>query len=207
VTSPGPDRPRGRFVLATVAAAAFLVLTVLVAVDATQDLDVAARDWFRPDDVWGRTQIRVDVVVEGLKPRNLAAVLVLVAAVVSLRRRSWRPAAYAALLAGVAGGLTFLTKLALERSDPHHEMTAVGGSYPSGHMVSVLVCLGGSLLVARRCSHWWEWLVVGLLTLAMGLSLLFQAAHWLTDVVGGGLLGIVVVAVASAWTIRQPYRR
>ena len=204
MTSPGPDRSRRRYGLAAAAAAAFLVLTVLVATHATKDLDVAARDYFRPDDVWGQTQMRVDVIVEGLKPRNMVALLALVTAATSLRRRSWRPTAYAALLAGVTGGLTLLTKLALERSDPHQEMTAVGGSYPSGHMVSVLVCLGGSVLLVHSRSHWWEWLVVGLVALAMGFSLLFQAAHWLTDVLGGTLLGLVIVAVASGWTLRDP---
>ena len=63
-------------------------------------------------------------------------------------------------------------------------MSAVGGSFPSGHMVSVLVCLGGALLVVQQRPRWWEWVLVGLVDLAMGLSLLLQAAHWLTDVVG-----------------------
>lgn len=199
MTSLGPDRSRGWFVLAAVAAVAFLVLTVLVATDATQDLDVDARDYFRPDDVWGTTQIRVDVIVEGLKPRNVAPLLVLVAVAVSLRRKSWRPAVFAGLLAGVAGVLTMLTKVILERPDPHDDMSAVGGSFPSGHMVSVLICLGGALLVVQQRPRWWEWVLVGLVDLAMGLSLLLQAAHWLTDVVGGLLLGVAVLAAAIGW--------
>ncbi len=198
MTSPGADRSRGPFLLAAASAVAFLVLTVLVATHATQHLDVAARDRFRPDDVWGTTQMRVDLIVEGLKPRNLLPVFALVVAVCCLRRRSWRPAVHAAVLACVAGALTMLTKVLLERPDPHHEMSAVGGSFPSGHMVSVLIFLGGALLVLQRRPPWWEWLLVGLVDLAMGLSLLLQAAHWLTDVVGGALLGVAVLATAVA---------
>ncbi len=199
MTPPGPDRSRGWFLLAAAAALAFLVLTVLVGTHTTQDLDVAARDHFRPDDVWGTTQVRVDVIVEGLKPRNLAPLLVLVALAVSLRRGSWRPAVYAVVLAGVAGSLTLLVKHLLERADPHHEMSAVGGSYPSGHMVSVLICLGGTFLLVQERPRWWAWVLVGLVDLAMGLSLLLQAAHWLTDVVGGLLLGVTVLATAIGW--------
>lgn len=207
MTSLGPGRPRGWFVLAAVAAVAFLVLTVLVAADATRDLDVAARDWFRPDDVWGQTQIRVDVVVEGLKPRNMVPFLALVAVVACVRRRSWRPAAYVALLAGVAGALTMATKVIVERPDPHQDMTAVGGSYPSGHTVTVLVCLGAALLVLQQRPRWWEWVVVVLAGTGMGLALLLQAAHWLTDVVGGLLLGVAVLVAAVALRLRGTDRR
>lgn len=207
MTSPGPDRSRGWFWLAAVAAVAFLVLTVLVATGATQDLDVAARDYFRPDDVWGTTQIRVDVVVEGLKPRNMVPLLALVALVACVWRRSWRPAAYAVLLAGAVGVLTMVTKVVVERPDPHQDMTALGGSYPSGHTVTVLVCLGGAILVLQQRPRWWEWVLVGLAGVAMGIALLLQAAHWFTDVVGGLLLGLAVLATAMGLRVRGSDRR
>jgi membrane-associated phospholipid phosphatase len=200
-------RARGLFVLAGVAAVTFVVLTVLVAAHATRDLDVAARDYFRPDDVWGTTQIRVDVVVEGLKPRNMVPLLGLAALLACLRRRSWRPAAYAVLLAGVAGAVTMLTKVLLERPDPHQDMTAVGGSYPSGHTVTVLICLGGAILVLQQRPRWWEWAVVWVAGVGMGLALLLQAAHWLTDVLGGLLLALAVLAAATGLRVRGTDRR
>ena len=197
-----PDRSRVLFVLAAVAAAAFIVLTVLVAAGATRDLDVAARDHFRPHDVWGTTQMRVDVLVEGLKPSKVVPLLALVTVVACVRNRSWRPAVYAVLLAGVAGTLTMITKVVVERPDPHQDMTAVGGSFPSGHTVAVLVCLGTALLLLQERPRWWEWVAVGLVGLAMGLSLLLQAAHWFTDVLGGLLLGLVVLATAVGLRVR-----
>jgi len=196
VTPSRPDRSRGLFVLAAVAAAAFVVLAVLVAAHATQDLDVAIRNRFRPHDVWGTTQMRVDVIVEGLKPSKMVPLLALVAVVACVRHRSWRPAVYAALLAGVAGTLTIVTKVIVGRPDPHQDMTAVGGSFPSGHTVTVLVCLGCAILLLQERPRWWEWVVVGLVGVAMGLSLLLQAAHWFTDVVGALLLGVAVLAAA-----------
>ena len=202
MTPSRPDRSRGLFVLAAVAATAFVVLAVLVATHATQDLDVAARNHFRPHDVWGTTQMRVDVIVEGLKPSKMLPLLALVAVVACVRARSWRPAAYAALLGGVTGALTMLTKVIVERPDPHQDMTAVGGSFPSGHTVTVLVCLGGAILLVQELPRWWEWAVVGLVGVAMGLSLLLQAAHWFTDVLGGLLLGLTVLAAAVGLRLR-----
>jgi membrane-associated phospholipid phosphatase len=202
VTPSRPDRSRGLFVLAAIAATAYVVLAVLVAAHATQDLDVAARNHFRPHDVWGTTQMRVDVVVEGLKPSKMLPLLALVAVVACVRSRSWRPAAYAALLAGVTGVLTMVTKVIVGRPDPHQDMTAVGGSFPSGHTVTVLICLGGAILLLQERPRWWEWAVVGLVGVAMGLSLLLQAAHWFTDVLGGLLLGLAVLAAAVGLRVR-----
>jgi membrane-associated phospholipid phosphatase len=191
-------------VVAILAATAFVLLTVLVATGSTQHLDVAARERFRPDDVWGRTQLRADVVVEGIKPRNIAPVLALVGLGTSLWRRSWRPALYALLIGFVAGTLALVTKLLLGRPNPHYEMDGVGGAFPSGHMVSVLVCLGGAVLVLRTGSRWWEWLAVTTVGLCMAVSLLLQAAHWLTDVVGGALLATAVLAAMSLSVLREP---
>ena len=198
---------RGPMTLALLGAAALVVLSVLVATRTTQDIDVAVRDLLRPDDEWGEVQMRVDVVVEGLKPRNIAVLLALIGLVASLVHSSWRPALYTALVAGLAGALTLLIKLALERTDPHHDMTAVGGSFPSGHTMSVLVCFGLVVLLVRDRSRWWEWAFVALVGLAMGLSLLIQAAHWFTDVVGGFLVALTVMAAASTLRLREPRRR
>lgn len=191
------SRSRGPVALAIIGAASFVMLAVLVATHATQGFDDAARGFFRPHDEWGQLQLRADVVVEGLKPRNIAPLLALVAIVVSLRRSSWRPVVYAATIGGAAGLLTVLSKLLLERPDTHNDVTWAGGSFPSGHTMSVLVFLGFVVLVWHERSRWWEWVVVTLVGLGMGLSLLVQAAHWFTDVIGGLLLALTVLATAA----------
>ena len=62
---------RGATLLAIITGLAFVVLAVFVEVGATHPLDVAMREFFRPGDVWGDTQIRVDIMVEGLKPTRV----------------------------------------------------------------------------------------------------------------------------------------
>jgi membrane-associated phospholipid phosphatase len=193
--------------LAVIGAATFVALSVLVATHVTHDLDDAAREYFRPNDVWGPTQIRADVIVEGLKPIYVAPVLVLVGVGVSLWRRSWWPAAFASLIILATGALTVLTKLLLQRPDTHNHLTWTGGSFPSGHTAALLVCVGGAVLIMRERSRWWEWVTVALVGLAMGVALLLQAAHWFTDVAGGVLLAVTVLAAASVFDLRRRARR
>jgi membrane-associated phospholipid phosphatase len=108
------------------------------------------------------------------------------------------------LIGGSAVVLTSVVKLILGRPDANGQVAAHSGSFPSGHTVGVLVCLGGSLLVVRERTRWWEWVVVGLVGLAMGTALLVERAHWFTDVVGGALLATALLAVASQSRLRRP---
>lgn len=193
-------------------AALFVVLHLLVSGHVTDHLDVAVRDWLRPGDEWERAQVRAEVVARTMAPRNAFGVLVLAGLVSGLIRRSWRPAAVAVLLVGSAGVLTVLTKVAVRRTDPHDELTSMG-SFPSGHMVAIVVCAGGVLLISHEHARWAPNLVgnrivgtgvvgIGLvgtvLVGAMSVALLLQATHWLTDVVGGALLALAVLGGVSA---------
>lgn len=189
---------RGAVTLAWAAAAGFLLLTVLVAAGASVTVDSAAREAFRPHDAWGAAQVVTRPVIDGLEPRRAFALLVLVAFAMALARRSWRPLATAALAIGTASAATLLTKYAVGRTDPHLDIYG-GGSYPSGHMVADIVTAGCILLLLVSRARWWMWLsVVAPVGLAMALAMLFTAAHWLTDLVGGALLSVVVLAVLSA---------
>jgi membrane-associated phospholipid phosphatase len=201
-----PIRSRGPVLLAALAFACYVLLAVLVAREATASFDAAARGFFRPDNEWGPLQLRADVVVEGLKPRTIAVLFPLAAAVVALHRRSWRPVLYAAAISCLTAAATLLTKLALRRPDTHDVVTQHGGSFPSGHTVTMLVAIGALLLMVRVRTRWWQWTPVVLAGLTMGFCLLVQAAHWFTDVVGGLLLGVAVLAAVSVWPLREPSR-
>jgi membrane-associated phospholipid phosphatase len=198
---------RGPALLAAVALACYVTLTVVVATRATQGLDAVAREFFRPHDEWGPTQVRADVVVEGLKPRNIAVLVPVVGVLAALYRRSWRPLVYVAGVAGLTGLVAVGTKLLLLRPDTHGMVLDYGGSYPSGHAIAVMVSLGTAVLVLTSRSRWWQWVLVGLAGLGMSLALLVQATHWLTDVLGGLLLAVAVLAAASRWPLRSPVSR
>lgn len=183
--------------------AAFAVLTLLVEIGATRLVDVAARDFFRPDDVWGPVQIRVDTVVEGLEPARVLPVYAALVTLLAWSRRSWRPMVHALALLAAAGLPALLVKRTMARTDPHGDLSSIG-SFPSGHVLVLLVCLAGAVLLVRQEPRWWQWALVAMVDLAMAGSLLLQAAHWLTDVVGGALLGVAALASTAHLLARAP---
>lgn len=195
--SPWPRRT------ALAAGAAYVVLTVLVAGEVTQALDTRAVEWFRPDGEWGRTQAVLEPIIDFFEPRRIFVFLAVVGGLVSLRRASLWPGVYAALVALAVIGLTLATKFALQRPDPRGEMSGIGGSYPSGHVAALLVCLGCCALILWQRSRWWHWGTVALFGLAMVAALLFTAAHWPTDALGGALLAVALLAGASTFSLRS----
>ena len=194
-----PMRTRPALLMAVVAAVGFAVTTALVVADGTQGLDDRIRHLFRPHDEWGPTQLKYDHVVEGLSPEHLLIVVVLGTLVAVAVRRSWAPLLLVAPTLTLTFCTTWLVKVGLDRPDPNGGIADTGGSYPSGHMVFLIVC-GGlcAMLLARRPATW-AWCVLGALAGLMALSLLATTAHWLSDVVGGAFLGVAVTATALAW--------
>ncbi|KHL10335.1 membrane-associated phospholipid phosphatase [Mumia flava] len=206
MTTPArPAAARGRAAAACAigCALAFVVLATAVAAGATQGVDDRVRQVFRPDDVWGVTQLRVDVLVEGLQPRNALLVAAVVTVAAAWAQRSWRPVGLAALVVGPAGVVVLGVKELIEHPDPHGLTPGFGGSFPSGHVAALLVCSGLVVLLLGLGSRWTAWLVVALLGAAMALALLLQAAHWASDVLGGALVGAAGLATTTAVLARR----
>ena len=187
-----------RWWMALGSAGAFTALAVAVHLGLLNTFDSIVREWARPHDVWGSAQLRADLVVEGLRSAVLAALLAAFTVAYCMRRRSWRPAALVGGVGLATVALTVATKTAVRHPDPHGLLGTNGGSFPSGHMIAVIVCLGLPVLVAQPRPGRWIWLIPALGGSLMGACLLLQAAHWATDVVGGGLLSIGVLAVTTA---------
>jgi membrane-associated phospholipid phosphatase len=178
-------------------AAAFAALAVSVRLGLMNAMDLIIRDWARPNDVWGPAQQWSDVVVEGLRPAVLAALLAALTLAYSVKQRSLKPLAFVAGVGLATVTVSVATKIAVGRLNPHGMMGEDGGSFPSGHTITVVVCLGLCVLMARPRSSRWA-LIPAFGAGLMGGSLLLQAAHWFTDIVGGGLLATAVLAIAIA---------
>jgi membrane-associated phospholipid phosphatase len=187
-----------RWRIALGSAGIFIVLALSVDLGLLQAFDSIAREWARPNNVWGPAQVRADLVVEGLRPAVVAALLAAFTLPYCVKRRSLRPAAFVGLVCAVAAMLTIALKTAVGTADPHGSIAYTGGSFPSGHMVSVIVCLGLALLLSVPRAGAWIWLIPAAGGGLMGTSLLLQAAHWSTDVVGGALLATSILAVTTA---------
>ncbi|MFE9877569.1 phosphatase PAP2 family protein [Streptomyces sp. NPDC005784] len=120
-------------------------------------------------------------------------------------RRAWRLAAWSAVTA-VAGGLIgLLVKTVVERARPSLEdpvARAPGFSFPSGHAMTATTSFAILLLVllpvvprSRRALCWYAAVFS---VLGVGFTRVALGVHWFSDVVGGWLLGLAVVAL-TAW--------
>jgi undecaprenyl-diphosphatase len=101
--------------------------------------------------------------------------------------------------------LVAATKLLVDRVDPAGGSTAMA-SYPSGHAAFTVVCLTGMVVLFSVQSRWWSWALVAVVAAAMAVSLLIIGLHWLSDVLGGVLIGLAVLGVFGAGTPRTRNR-
>ena len=185
-----------------VVAVGFVALLVGVVTGATQAWDQRVVDWFRPDESWGLLQVRLVDFIDGLEPRHSYPLLVLVTVLVALRRRSWRPALFAGTVATMSVATTLTIKMVTRRPDWHGDLTSSGGSFPSGHVVGLLVCLGTCLLLCWSRTRWWHWVLVAVPVGALALALTATAAHWLSDVLGGLLVAVALLCWAACSPLR-----
>src|SRR5262249_52809741 len=172
-------RRRSRWVIPVAATACYALFALAVHLRVLDDLDTAVRSASRPGDVWGPLQIRAAHVAHGLQPARLALLLLLVVVVVSLLRRSLRPLAVIAVVGVPVAIVTLGTKYVMAHSDPG--TVPVGhGSFPSGHMVSVLIVFGLVVLLLRPRTRW-GWIVPAVVGCLMGCALVLADIHPATD--------------------------
>lgn len=134
-------------------------------------------------------------------------------------RGARRLALWAATTMVVGGLLGALLKLLVGRHRPdllEPVARAAGFSFPSGHALNATLTAGVLLLVFlpfardRRPLRWAMWVAALVLAIVTGVSRVALGVHWTSDVVGGWLLGVAVVAATAAgfagWRERAGHR-
>ena len=187
-------------------AGGYTALAVAVSLGLVDGLDVTVRGWARPHDVWGMAQMRADLVVEGLRPAIAAVLLATFTLGYCVKRGSLRPAALVGSVCVVTVALTAASKMIVHRLNPHAMIGNDLGSFPSGHIIGVVVSLGLVVLTVQPRAGRSKWLIPASVGVLMGVSLLLQAAHWFTDIVGGGLVATAVLAGAAGLSNRTNNR-
>lgn len=129
--------------------------------------------------------------------KELIQVIVVILGLYFLYKRLWRELAM--VLIGSGGGSLiwrfFNTFFDRPRPEAQIGITVTNPSFPSGHVMSAVICYGllTYLLVPKMPSLFWKWMVIitALFVLAfVGFSRFFQGGHYLTDVIAGYALGI-----------------
>ncbi|MBG6056862.1 membrane-associated phospholipid phosphatase [Cryobacterium sp. MP_M5] len=143
--------------------------------------------------VWEYLSLAMNFLGAGIA--GVVVIPVLILAVFLLLRRKWA-AGYFLAATIVSSGLVQLLKNLFGRARPEDMLvTSDFGSFPSGHVANaatMVVCL--AILFPRV----WVWLAGALYTAVMMVSRTYLGAHWLTDTIGGLLLGVGVAVLLWA---------
>jgi undecaprenyl-diphosphatase len=175
--------------------------------------DQAILDWMvdHRTDTW----TAVMKVITAFGDTATLTVVALVGAIVLAGRRRWTLALLVGLGSLVAAGLMVGLKELIERPRPPLPERLVDlstYSFPSGHAMSSTVIYGLVAVALLQCSrrvraHPWVLSPLVLLVLAIGVSRVYLAAHWMTDVLAGWAFGAIYVAAATALVLRVPVVR
>ena len=127
----------------------------------------------------------------------------LIIGVLCLFRRFWA-ALFFAIASVLSAGIVQVLKNVFDRPRPEEILvTADVGSFPSGHTANaatMAIVLG---FILRRL---WVWIAGIGYTLLMLLSRNYLGAHWLSDTVGGLILGAAVGVIVWAPLAHRLYR-
>ncbi len=229
--SPEPERPRldpvARYGLRlTLAGVALLLVTVPFGLLLAQVVtDGPATRWDTSiAEGLHRWVVGRDRVVDAMqvvsflgKPIWLAVVIGLPALWLAVRQR-WHLAWFLVVTAVGGGIVDTVAKVAIGRPRPELDApvaTAFGNSFPSGHAMSSTVCYGALLLafgaLLRPAARRRATAAVVVLVLAIGATRLTLGVHYVTDVLGGFVLGLAwlagSVAVWEIWREDRGLRR
>lgn len=104
----------------------------------------------------------------------------------------------------LAGGIIWAAKETVQRERPFDALLPeMSYSFPSGHATMAVVFFGLLVYLFVKEKYRMKALIVaGALVLIIGLSRIYLRVHWLTDVLGGFIIGGAILA-AGIWAVKK----
>lgn len=205
---------RGLLVAATASGIVFSAFTLVLADGALEGDDLSSFDAAVTTSVvaarTGPGAVVAEAVTSVGSEVSIGLLTVGLVAWIVVRHRSWRAAGIVGVAMGLAGALTLATKhLVLRTRPPAVDVWGSldsGYSFPSGHTLFTTVFCGlvAGLVLFRSRRFWVRfgavsgWLVV---SVGVGVSRLYLGYHWLTDILAGWSLGLLILTFAAGAAI------
>lgn len=196
--------PRLLVVAGLLAAAAALVSIDVLAGGWLTDVDHGVASWSAAHRWPGHVPLATVVAAAGQRG-PVAIVVAGTVLVLALRRRSWRPVLLPAVAVGALNVVVGALKFSIGRTAPYsgHDLLFAGGTlFPSGHSANS-VLMWGSLAVVlfsagtvRR--RWLLVVAVAGVSVSVGAASIYLDTHWVSDILGGWLVGGSLLAVLAA---------
>ena len=126
-----------------------------------------------------------------------------------IARRPWAAGAFV-IGSAVSSGVVQLMKVVFGRDRPEEILLSLeSGSFPSGHVANAATVVTLLALLLRRT---WIGIAGAVYVVLMALSRTYLGAHWVTDTIGGALVGaamatLVWVAFAQKVRAERPPRQ
>jgi len=187
---------RWPLVSGVIAVVVAVLLGVIIAIRGNLPFEADA-EWMEEilehrNPLWEVPSLLMDFLGGGWFAFALPAMIVVVLCV---RRRFWS-ALFLGITSVLSALLVQLLKGLIGRPRPEDMLvTADFGSFPSGHSANaatLVVCLG---IILRRV---WVWAAGAAYVILMMLSRTYLGAHWVSDTVGGLLVGVAVALIVWA---------
>lgn len=126
------------------------------------------------------------------------ATIIIPAAVIIIlliARRKWSAIYFAAAMI-VSSAIVLTVKAAYSRPRPEEIFNNLdAGSFPSGHVANAATL---AVIISLIIWRWWAWAAAAIWIIGMALARTYLGQHWLSDTIGGFLIGAAVAVIV--WT-------
>jgi membrane-associated phospholipid phosphatase len=204
-------RQRILLLVLTLLTAGFIVLTILVHLFPVSNIDVEFSREIQEHQNPFIDQVMNLVSMPGYMPQS---VILIVATSIIFLLFKYKKAALFVLLTSLSAVVSTAVKALVNRPRPSKDFVRVlhetaQQSFPSGHMVFYVVFFGFLILLMAQLENvpkvvrYLVGLMSSLLIFTIPFSRIYLGAHWLTDVAGGFLLGLLCLYLLSWLYLRK----